>query len=128
MSSTPPPPSQPQPEPVPPVQPIEQDPSARQMAMLSHLLGIFTSIFGALIIWLLKKDMPFVEDQAKEALNFQIAVAIAGVVAGLTTFICIGFLLVPVVVVANIIFCIMGTLKANQGIRYRYPVTLRLIK
>src|SRR4051794_22840279 len=60
------------------------------MGMLCHLLGIFTGFLGPLIIWLLKKDEhPFIDDQGKEALNFQI-------VAMLATFACLlGFCLAP---------------------------------
>ncbi len=114
-----------QPEPAP----VEQDKDARTMGMLAHLLAIFIGFLGPLIIWLIKKESSeFVDDQGKEALNFQITVILAMIVAFLTTFICIGVVLVPAVAIANLIFCIMGTLKANQGVRYRYPVNIRFIK
>jgi uncharacterized Tic20 family protein len=101
----------------------------RTMAMLCHLLGLFTSFVGPLILWLIKKDeMKFVDDQGKEALNFQITVLIASIAASLLTFICIGFLLLPAIGIADIVFCILATVAANKGQAYRYPVTLRLIK
>ena len=99
------------------------------MAMLAHLLGVFTWFLGALIIWLIKKDQsPFVDDQGKEALNFQITMAIGWVVAGVTAFFCIGAFIALAIFVVNIVFCIMGALKANQGIAYRYPFNIRLVK
>ena len=99
------------------------------MAMLAHLLGIVTGFLGPLIIWLLKKDEDaFINDQGKEALNFQITIAIAMIVSGALMFVCIGFFTALAVAVANLIFCIMAGLKANEGISYRYPMTLRLIK
>ncbi len=99
------------------------------MAMLAHLLGIVTGFLGPLIIWLVKKDEDaFINDQGKEALNFQITIAIAMIVSGLLMFACIGFFLVPAVAVLNLILCIMAAMKANEGISYRYPLTLRLIK
>ena len=102
---------------------------ARTMAMLAHLLGIVTSFLGPLIIWLIKKDEDaFINDQGKEALNFQITIAIAMIVSGALMFICIGFFTALAVAVANLILCIMAGLKANEGISYRYPMTLRLIK
>ena len=102
---------------------------ARTMAMLAHLLGIVTGFLGPLIIWLLKKDEDsFINDQGKEALNFQITIAIAMIVSGALMFICIGFFTALAVAVANLILCIMAGLKANEGISYRYPMTLRLIK
>jgi uncharacterized Tic20 family protein len=55
-------------------------------------------------------------------------VAIAWFVAGLSTMVCIGVVLLPVVAVANLVFCIMACIAANKGEPYRYPVCLRLIK
>ena len=101
----------------------------RTMALLAHVLGIVTGFIGPLILWAVKKEQsPFIEDQAKEALNFQLTLLIAWVVAGASTAICIGFLLVPVVLVCAIIFGIMGAMAANKGEAYRYPVNIRFIK
>lgn len=107
--------------------PGEVSKDAKTFAMLAHLLGIFTCFVGPLVIWLVKKDEhPFVDEQGKEALNFQITVAIAYVAAGLLPV--IGCFLTPAVVVVNLIFCIMACVAANKGEHYRYPVSLRLIK
>jgi uncharacterized Tic20 family protein len=109
--------------------PTEASKDARTFAMLAHLLAIFTSFLGPLVIWLVKKDEhSFVDEQGKEALNFQITVAIAYIVAGLLSFLCIGFLLFPAVWVVNLIFCIMACVAVNKGEHYRYPVSIRFIK
>lgn len=101
----------------------------KTMGMLCHLLGIFTGFLGPLIIWLVKKDSsPFVNDQGKEALNFQITVVICYIVAMLSCFIAIGVVLVPVVIIGALVFAILATLQANKGVRYRYPFAIRLIK
>ena len=98
-SVIPPPPSDPTPPP-----PAVGGPSAeeRQWAMFAHLSALvglvfpLGSIIGPLVIWLIKKDtMPFVNDQGKEALNFNITVAIAAMVCWTLVFILIGFLLLP---------------------------------
>lgn len=105
----------------------------KTIGMLVHLLGGITYILGPLLIWLIKKDeSPFVQDQGKEAINFQITVIIALAVAsaaGLIPFVggCVAPLLWPVVVVGNLILAILGGLEANKGIIYRYPFCLRLI-
>ena len=100
----------------------------RTLAMLAHLLGIFTGVIGALVIWLMKKDEGgFVENQAKEALNFQITLLIASVIGMVLTLVLIGFLVLLAVAVASIVFSIMGAMKAYSGERYRYPVALRLV-
>jgi uncharacterized Tic20 family protein len=102
---------------------------AKNMAMLCHLLAIFTGFLGPLIIWLIKKDdTPFVDDQGKEALNFQITVLIALLVSSLLMFICIGFFLMPAVAIANVVFCIIAAVKVSHGEAYRYPVNIRFIK
>jgi uncharacterized Tic20 family protein len=110
-------------------QAVETDKDARTMAMLCHLLGLFTCFIGPLILWIIKKDeYPFVDEQGKEALNFQITILLASIVAGLSMLICIGIVLLPALGIVNLIFCIIATVKANSGEHYRYPVCLRLIK
>ncbi len=101
-------------------------------AHLSALLGLFTGIgavLGPLIVWLIKKDeMPFVNDQAKEALNFQITMFLAAVVATILIFVAIGILLLVLLWIADLVFMIIAAVKASEGVAYRYPVNLRLIK
>lgn len=103
----------------------------RTMALAAHLLGIFTGFIGALIIWLINKDdagKGFVTDQSKEALNFQITVAIAVLICVVLSFVVIGAILMPIVYVANLVLCIIAAVKANNGEAYRYPFALRLVK
>lgn len=105
----------------------------RTLALVAHLLGILTWVIGPLIIWLISKDdvnKAFVTDQAKEALNFQITLTIAYIVAFILTVLTLGLLFfVPTLVwVANLVFCILGGVKANNGEAYRYPFAIRLIK
>lgn len=149
-SVVPPPSPPPGAPPVPPPEPLEPAgmPSheERQWALFAHLSallgGLLTGAFaglgcfiGPLIIWLLKKDtLPFVDDQAKEALNFNITLAIVGLVLLLLTLVTFGFgalLTLPIgilVGIAWLVFTIIAAVKANEGERYRYPFTLRLIK
>ena len=102
---------------------------ARMWAMLCHLLGLFTCFIGPLIIWLLKKEEdPFIDNQGKEALNFQITVAIAGIVSAVLTIVCIGAFLGIAVSIADLVFAIVASVKANSGQAYRYPVSIRFIK
>lgn len=113
----------------------EPNSEARQWGMFAHLSALagliipFGNILGPLIIWQMKKaEMPFVDDQGKEALNFQITVAIAMLVCAVLMIVLIGFLLMPVVGIAALVFTIIAGIKANNGEAYRYPFTLRLIK
>lgn len=101
----------------------------KMWGMLAHLSAIVAGFVGPLIIWLIKREeMPFVNDQGKEALNFQITVAIAFVAAIVLSYVGIGCILLPLVWVANLVMTIMGGLKANDGVAYRYPFAIRLIK
>ena len=118
----------------------------RQWAMFAHLSalagGLLTSALGGwgfflgpLVIWLMKKDtMPFVADQAKEALNFNITVSaifLLLLVLGIVT-LGLGFLIaMPIMLIVGIaalVFIIIAAMKANDGIAYRYPFTIRLVK
>jgi uncharacterized Tic20 family protein len=103
----------------------------KTMAMLAHLLGIVTWFVGALVIWLINKDKPdaaFVNDQAKEALNFQITLTIVYVVGMVLSIILIGVFINLAAWIACLVFSIIGGMKANEGVAYRYPFALRLIK
>ena len=107
----------------------------RQGAMLCHLaafLGFvfpFGSVVGPLILWQMKKEVdPFIDDQGKEALNFQITVAIAWMVCIVLAFAVIGFFLMVALAIATVVLTIVGSIKANKGIAYRYPLTWRVVK
>jgi uncharacterized Tic20 family protein len=106
----------------------------RQMGMIAHLSAFsgiiipFGNIIAPLVIWQIKKDtMPFAADQAKEALNFNITLSIAGIVCFLLTFVLIGLILLPIVGIAWLVLTVMACIKANNGEAYRYPFALRLI-
>ncbi len=111
------------------------DRTARNWAVAAHLSGLslylgipFGNILGPLVIWLIKKDeSPYAEDQAKEALNFQLSLTIYGIAAALLAFVFIGFLLIPVIFVLHIVLTVVATVKTSEGKAYRYPLTIRLI-
>ena len=112
--------------------PTAEDKQWGLFAHLSSLAGLiipFGNILGPLIIWQVKKDsLPFAADQGKEALNFNITIAIAAIICGLLTLVLIGFLLLPLVGLAWLVFTIIAAVKANNGEAYRYPFALRLVK
>ena len=86
-------------------------------------------IIGPLIVWLIKKDeFPYVDEQGKESLNFQISIFIYTAVAAVSLLVVIGILLLPAVLVFNIVMIIIGSMKANAGEHYQYPLTIRIIK
>jgi len=101
----------------------------KTMALLAHLGGIFFGFIPSLVIWLIKKDgSPFVADQAKEALNFQITMVFGFILSFILIFIVIGIFLIWALAITNLVLCIVAGIKANSGEEYRYPFAIRLIK
>lgn len=105
-------------------------------AMLCHLLGLcafigipFGNIIGPLVVWLIKgKEFEFVDEQGKEALNFQISMTIYGFIAGILVLVFIGWILLFALAIADVVFIIIASMKANDGESYRYPYIFRFIK
>jgi uncharacterized Tic20 family protein len=99
------------------------------MGMLMFILGIFTGFLGPLIIWLVKKnDSRFLDAQGKEILNYQITVIIALIVNIPLWFIVIGILIHFGIIIATIVFMILGAMAASKGNFYKFPFALRLLK
>jgi uncharacterized Tic20 family protein len=114
---------------------IEQNKDARMWGMLAHLSALagvaipFGSLIGPIVVWQIKKnEFPFADEQGKEAVNFQITAFIALVVSFMLMFVLIGFLLLTIVLIADLVFTIIAAVKANNGEHYRYPVSIRFIK
>jgi uncharacterized Tic20 family protein len=106
----------------------------RNWAMFAHLSTFsghvvpFGHIAGPLVIWCLKKDeMPFVNNQGKEALNFQITVTLYFIISAVLCFVLIGFVLLGVVWLFDVIVTIVAAVKANEGVPFRYPLSIRFI-
>jgi hypothetical protein len=107
----------------------------RLWAMLCHLSAFaglifpFGNLLGPLIVWQLKRDLdPYLDDHGREALNFQLSVILAVMVCFLLMFVIIGFPLMIVVSAGALILTVIAAVKANEGVAYRYPFCLRLVK
>ena len=107
----------------------------RTWGMLAHLAAFafficpFGNVVGPLIIWLVKRDQSeFVADQGREALNFNISVTLAALICGALVLVFIGILLGVALFIFWLAMTIVAGIKAGEGVRYRYPFTLRLIK
>ena len=116
--------------------PAPATPDERTMGMLCHLLSLcgmvipFGNLLAPLILWLIKRqEMPFVDDQGKESVNFQITVTIVGLLCVPLIFLCgIGAVLLIALSVVDLVFVIIATVKSSSGIAYRYPISFRFIK
>jgi uncharacterized Tic20 family protein len=108
----------------------------RQWAMICHisaLSGLLGNgigfLVGPLIVWLIKKeDHPFIDEQGKEAVNFQITMFIILLISVILCLIFIGFLLLFVIALLMTILPIIAAVRTNDGTHYRYPVSIRFIK
>jgi len=111
------------------------DKDARNWAMICHLsalAGYFVplgNLLGPLIVWAIKKEEhPFVDEQGKEAINFQLTLTIAFLAACVLIFIFIGFFLIVILAVYALVMIIIAAIKANDGVDYRYPHSIRFLK
>ena len=126
---------------------IEPGSEERNWAMAAHLCGLLWAaggtglifipfgslalftMLGPLIIWRAKgQAMPYVAEQAKEALNFQITVFLLALLCAALMFVLIGFVLLWALGLADLILVIIAAIQASDGKAYRYPCSLRLVK
>lgn len=100
------------------------------LTALAGFIGIpLGNIIGPLVIWLIKRhEYPFVEEQGKESLNFQISMTIYGLIASLLILVFIGIFLLIALVIADVVFVIIASVKTSNREVYRYPLTIRFLK
>jgi uncharacterized protein len=110
-------------------------PEERTWGMLVHLCAFaglvvpLGSLLGPLVLWLIKRDQSgFVAEQGKEALNFNISILIAGLICWALVFVFIGILLGVALFIYWLAMTIIAGIKAGEGVRYRYPFAIRLLK
>ena len=119
-------------DPQTPAEPATVSTESRNWATFAHLsafvmfIGI-PSLLGPLVVWLVKKDDPFVEAQAKEALNFNISMLIYAIAAGISVLLLIGIIALPAVFVAWFVLVIVAAIRSADGEQYQYPFTIRLV-
>lgn len=100
----------------------------KNIALLTWIGTIFFGFIPGLVLYLVKKDDPYVQDQSKEALNWSITAAIGYFAGILLTFIVIGVIVIPVVGICHLVFCIMGAIATSNGKPFRVPFAIRLVK
>jgi uncharacterized protein len=125
------PPNAPDPSNLPPnpidPSPIDQD--SKTWGMLVHLSTLIGGFIGPLVILLIKKgQMSWVEEHAKEALNFQISILIYMIVSFVLSCFMIGIPLLIAIPIFSLVVTIIATVKANEGVMYRYPLKITFIR
>ena len=96
------------------------------LSALVMFVGV-PSLVGPLIVWLAKKDDPYVEAHAREALNFNISYLIWAIIAGISVLLLIGLLALPFVFIAWLVLVVVAGIRAANGEFYRYPLTIRFL-
>ena len=102
------------------------------LSALSHG-SIFFSLLGVSIgipiAILFVSDDPVVKENAKEALNFHFNVWLYGIIVGVLTIVLIGFFLLGILQLVNIVLPVLAILQAlsNPDKPYRYPFIFRLL-
>lgn len=111
------------------------DKDARNWAMICHLSALsgyfipFGNLLGPVIIWAIKKDeFGFVDEQGKEAINFQLSVTIAYIISLVLCLVVVGFLLLGIVAVYSLVMMVIASIKTNDGVDFRYPHVIRFLK
>jgi len=110
----------------------EASSNSRNLAMLSHLSAFVAfvgipSLVGPLVVWLLNRDDPYVEAQAKDALNFNISFFLYGLVAAISIIVLVGIVALPAVLITWFVLVIVASVKAANGENYRYPLTIEFV-
>lgn len=100
----------------------------KTMAILAHVLCIVAGFIAPLVIYLVKKESPYVQAHAKESLNFQLTMLIAYLVSFVLMIILIGVLLLVLLSIANLVLVIVATIRASENKLYKYPFSIKFIK
>lgn len=97
---------------------------------LSLLAGVLVPGAGfvlPIILWQVKKDeMPAVDAHGKVVVNWLISALIYGAICGLLSFLLIGLPLLGILGILSIVFPIIGAIKANEGVLWTYPLSIRI--
>ncbi|MDD7984055.1 DUF4870 domain-containing protein [Lentisphaera marina] len=104
--------------------------------MVCHLLALlsfagvpFGGLLGPLIFWVIKKDeSEFLDACGKEAINFQIAMLIYSFISIILCLVLIGYFMLFVIVILDIVCIVKAANAANRGLLYKYPWSIRFIK
>src|SRR5947207_2996230 len=104
----------------------------RVLCHASALIGFFVPgaghVIAPLVVWLVKRaESPEIDAHGKESVNFQLSMLLYSVISGILCLILIGFLLLAILHVLNVIFVIIASIQASEGKLYRYPLAIRFI-
>lgn len=113
----------------------QQQQDERMWAMFCHLSAFagyivpFGSILGPLVIWSVKKQQfPVIDEHGKDALNFQISIAIYMIISAIFIIIVVGIFMLIALWVFQTVMIIIASIKANNGEEFKYPLSIQFLK
>jgi len=120
----------------PPDSPDPVSPEARKWATICHISALIGAlgngvgfVLGPVIVWLLQRDEdPYIDEQGKRAVNFQLTLTAAAICCGLLFFLVFPLLLLIPIALAMMIFPIIAAVKTSNGKDYHYPFSIRFVK
>ncbi|RZA05700.1 MAG: DUF4870 domain-containing protein [Moraxellaceae bacterium] len=107
---------------------MEPSQDSKNIAALMWLGSIFLGIIAPLVVYFVKTDDEFLRTHSKEALNWAITLLVLSVIAWILVLVLVGFLILPILLLLNIVFSILGAIAASDGKIYNVPFCWRLIK
>ena len=97
----------------------------------SQLLGYIIPILGfivPIIIWQLKKaDYPAIDEHGKNVVNWLISVILYAAICLPLTLIFVGMPLLILLSIFCLLFPIIGGIRANNNVVWRYPLALKFV-
>ena len=112
----------------------------KTLEIITHVIGIFSGLFGALLIFFLSEDKS-VKKHARNALNWQISLLIyfvmifvlsliIALIRSLTTnaeIFVSSSLIISILTILNIVLCVIAAFKASEGELWVYPLSINII-
>lgn len=128
------------PAPAPAADPVSDSPKLywgmeeNGFCMLLHLasLGNFVFPFGGLILQIVmwttnKHASPVIDAHGKVVMNWFLSYFIYAIVSIVLCFVIIGFPMLLALLICDVVFAIMGAVKANNGVLWKYPMSIRFL-
>lgn len=101
----------------------------RLFATAIYAISYFTAFIGPIVIWILKKDeSSFVDFHGKQYLNFTLSFLIYYLISGILALLLIGFLLIWILGILQVVFTIVAAIKAFEGKEYEIPFTIKFFR
>lgn len=103
--------------------------------MLLHLSQLLAYVLPGLgliapiVLWAIQKDNePLVDRHGKIILNWIISWMIYIAIGAVLIIVGIGIVILIALAVINVVFPIIGGIKANDGIEWKYPLSIQFFK